>query len=195
MRSIIDKGNVVSMRGVPCLVCNIGSARGPYGMMSYATLTEAIYEAHARAPPSPQVMSTSAIGLVGCVILNPRTPTDALRWLKECHHSFHSGSRTNILEVLEDIGRIEASWAVFRQANGITSRACGRGENSYERQYFNYIQAKFLGRFKTWQLFCPWQGVCQGNGSLGHLLSVEEYDGATHQLLGHCWRPRCSSRC
>jgi hypothetical protein len=112
-------------------------------------------------------MPTLATGLVGCVILKPRTPKDVLRWLKECHNSFHSGSRTNILEVLEEIGRIEASWAVFRQANGITSRGCGRGENSYERQYFNYLQEKFLGRFKTWQLFDHGKVFVKGMDRLG----------------------------
>ena len=39
--SIIEKGSVVGVRGVPWLVSNIRSASGPYGLMSYATWMEA----------------------------------------------------------------------------------------------------------------------------------------------------------
>ncbi|MFM7985483.1 MAG: hypothetical protein ACKPKO_39830, partial [Candidatus Fonsibacter sp.] len=118
-----------------------------YGLMYYAT--EASYEVYHRARSSPQVLSTVQTGFVGCVMLNPRNPKDVLRWLTECHNSFHSGPRTIILEVLQESSRIEVLRGAFRQANGITSQGCGRGENTYERQYFTYIPDKFPGRFKT----------------------------------------------
>jgi hypothetical protein len=35
LRSIIDKGNVVGVRGAPWLVGNLGSASGPYGMICH----------------------------------------------------------------------------------------------------------------------------------------------------------------
>jgi hypothetical protein len=58
-----EQGAVLGVRGVPWVVAPEDPTSGRYGLMSYATLTEAIYLANEQAPESLQVQATIRTGL------------------------------------------------------------------------------------------------------------------------------------
>eukprot|EP00974_Lingulodinium_polyedra_P033263 3199543-Lingulodinium_polyedra.AAC.1 len=94
VRSILETGNIIGVRGVPWVLQAHGSTGGTdsaYQLMSYATLTESVYESVRREPNNKFVLETIRGGLPGSTVFHPRTPPDVLRYLKDIHNAFHQG--------------------------------------------------------------------------------------------------------
>ena len=102
--SISEKGLVAGVRGAAWAteVDPGQGVAGKYLMLTFGTLSSAAYLAHDRVPNNPFVVSTIEGGITGATLFSARTPTDVLRFLKDYHNSFHSGSKYSFPELLED---------------------------------------------------------------------------------------------
>ena len=67
--------------------------------MTYATLSEAIFEAFRKYPDDINCAESAAGGLGDCWIMAPGTPKDVLLYLKFSHNDFHQGRCQNTLRV------------------------------------------------------------------------------------------------
>lgn len=147
--SILAKGNVVGVRGAPWALP--GPTEGEHLLLSYGTLAEAVYEAHAREPTNPFVLHALKLGLPGATVFHPRTPPDVLSYMKSLHNEFHAGARTSFAELYNAVDEVEAAWSASKLEKGITARACpSSGEQTYEKQYWRFVSATFPKQFKNW---------------------------------------------
>jgi hypothetical protein len=100
---------VEGVRGVPWAIC-APDGGPPHMLLSYGTLTAAVYVAHEREPTNSMVHRTVRQGLKSAVVLQFRTPPDVVDYLIKLHNSFHDGSGTSFIEVLSMVAKIEAEW-------------------------------------------------------------------------------------
>lgn len=155
VQSILTKGNVVGVRGIPWAVP--AKSEGEYFLLSYGTLAEALYEALARERGNAFVQHALKLGLPGATIFHPRTPSDVLSYLKCLHNEFHAGAATSFMEVYGSVEAVEAAWNTHKIEKGITARSCPTGgEQSYEKQYWRFVNETYPKQFKHWQ---QWDNV------------------------------------
>lgn len=82
-----------------------------------ATLVEALYDAHDQQPENAQVKASVDDGIAGVIILNPRTPTDCLEYIRdELNKMVGVGARTSFLEHYNIVPAIENQWVEHRRA-------------------------------------------------------------------------------
>ena len=117
-KSVLQHGNVPGVRGAPWATGTWGSP--PYKLITYGTLSRAVYRAVAADPDNKVVQLSVARGLVGADLYRPDTPPDVVRWLKRYHNEFHDGSSYTFCESFED----RVGWG---------SRLCGIPTTSTER--------------------------------------------------------------
>ena len=104
---ILQEGCVAGVRGICVAVesnkVTMGDhAQEPeYWLLSWGTLTEAVYEAYRREPRNIMVKASVDNGITGCVILSARTPHDVLIWIRDYMNSFHYGSKYSFTELLK----------------------------------------------------------------------------------------------
>ena len=97
---LLDEGHVPTVRGLPWAVLKTDQiGKSTYYLMSYATLTEAMYIAFAREPGNDNIVGSIRDGLENCIVLSADTPADVLSWLKVTHNAFHHGASTNPIEL------------------------------------------------------------------------------------------------
>ena len=94
------------------------------------------------------------MGLLNAVVFESKMPDDIVGWLVKYHNDFgRDGSPYSFQELMKEIPGMEASWKLHCFRQGISSRSCGGGENSYEKKYCRHIQAEFEGKATSWQHF------------------------------------------
>eukprot|EP00959_Pyramimonas_sp_CCMP1952_P368765 7724312-Pyramimonas_sp.AAC.1 len=96
--SIKEDGNVAGVRGDPWAVFSPGGQL-PYLMISYGTLSRAVYRAAAEDPKNKMVKLTLKQGLRHMTVLDHRTPDDVIRFLIDFHNDWHKGSTFTLLQM------------------------------------------------------------------------------------------------
>ena len=142
--SVKEVGNIPGVRGQPWGVLSDGGDGRPYLMLTYGTLSAAVYIAASEDPQNPNVQMSIRNGIPGATLLHPRTPRDVLEWLRDWHNSFHSGSAISFIEILDKIIEVKAEWQVHCMKNGITVNSCGKGgELQYGKAMWTWIEQRF----------------------------------------------------
>ena len=141
LSSILNSGIISGSRGEPWLQYSRSSVGGILRTLAvtFGSLTDTLYDANELEPDNPNVKMTREAGLESCVCLRDDTPLDVVRSLRGCHNRFHNGSSYSWLELLREVTLIEKQWEVEKAKKGVTSKAT-RGENSYERVYWRWVQ-------------------------------------------------------
>ena len=140
--SICEDGHVPSVRGLPWAVCAAYSLSGPFYLMSYATLTEAIYEAHALHPNNKNVIDSITDGLENVILLSSDVPKDVLQWIKKTHNAFHHGADTNVMDILDDISQAHSSLTLQRESGKVAKTS--RGDVSgYQRAVQEFLAKNY----------------------------------------------------
>lgn len=102
VRSVKSRGIVESVRGELWAVAPEDldeNRKGPYLLLSCASLVEAFYEGISQEPNNPNLLATVKRGIEGRV-LSRRTPGSVCRFLTTIHNQFHHGASTNFLELI-----------------------------------------------------------------------------------------------
>eukprot|EP00959_Pyramimonas_sp_CCMP1952_P366242 7670463-Pyramimonas_sp.AAC.1 len=108
-------------------------------LLSHATLTEAVYEAHRRKPSNRYVKTTLQLGLQ-IKVFQGRTPKYICEYLKEIHNEFHSGAQTSFLEKYDNAKETEIDWAKHCKSKGIQARSLPtKGPNTYRKTYWKWM--------------------------------------------------------
>ena len=155
--SILKHGIWIGIRGQPWAV---PSAAGPFQMIAWGTLVEALYLAAEEDPENPQVKASIARGLPQTVLFKENTPDEVVSWLKALHNKEGGGSGKTVPEVLEEIRVIEAEWEVYKKKHGITST--GTGEAAYEKRWWSWLQQYHGGKYRSWRQFDSSKTVYHG---------------------------------
>ncbi len=114
---------VQGVRGEPWIVdANAGE---PKWLLTYGTLTNAIYLANEEMPSNAQVVMTLNQGLRDCLIFRKDTPLDVLRWLRDYHNRFHQGAAQSFTELLDEVLVVEGAWQVYKDQIGKMPELCG----------------------------------------------------------------------
>ena len=121
---VIHEGAVSGVRGQPWAQISKGGVP-PYQLLSYGTLTRAIYAAHDRAPTNINVIETVKVGLQNVTLFSENTPVDVLEWLIDFHNSFHQGSSFTVLQHFDLTIKADAEWKVHCTSKGITQTSSG----------------------------------------------------------------------
>ena len=101
--NVLENGLLASVRGQAWAVeCQSDGDHQSYHLLTFGTLTEAVYEAVTRAPDNPLVIASVKSGITNALVINKRTPKDVLEWLRDYHNEFHNGSKYAFPELLED---------------------------------------------------------------------------------------------
>ena len=154
--SIEKRGALVGVRGLAWAVKPDGD--GPYQMISWGHLCDAVLLAASRSPSNPYVQATLKKGIVNAVVFNHSTPDDVLLHLVRLHNEFHRGSGESFLDVLSDLKILEQRWAIHRKAQKIVARG-GTGEASYATIYWKWVQQSRPGFASSWQQYESWKAV------------------------------------
>ena len=132
--SVLKNGNVPGVRGAPWAVLSTGNTP-PYKLITYRTLSKAVYMAKKVAPENPLVIASIEAGLPNAVLFDCRIPEDVVIWLRDYHNGFHNGASTSFVEVLKAIPQLEADWFVFATKHSLTVRGCGTGDASWTARW------------------------------------------------------------
>ena len=150
-QSLMKRGLVEGVRGAAWMVFSVGNQL-PALAITYASLSRAFYGALLKQPLNPQLLNTLNNGLRKVRMLDFRTPAKVIRHLRDYHNQFHSGAFYSFLELMGEIKHIEAEFKNFALARGITS-SISSGENSYEKQYWRWVQSHHEGNAQSWRHF------------------------------------------
>jgi len=152
--SVERQGALVGVRG------NAWAVKGAdmYNMLTWGHLCEAVLMAAGRSPDNAYVKATLKRGIVSATIFGPQTPDDVLHHLVRMHNNFHRGSSSSFVDLLSDLVKIEAKWAIHRQQNKIQSRG-GTGENAYQALYWKFVSSKYPNFCSTWPQYESWKTV------------------------------------
>ena len=94
---------------IPAGPC-IPGKRQAYLLLSHGTRAEAVYQCMKQEPINSRIVQTVEHGILA-KILDPRTPPDVLKHLKELRNAFHkSRAGTNHIELYAMICDIESAW-------------------------------------------------------------------------------------
>ncbi|CAK0892601.1 unnamed protein product, partial [Prorocentrum cordatum] len=121
---VLSMGSVPGVRGQPWAVLTAdradpdGDGVPPYQLLTFGTLTRAIYNAISREPENPQVEATLEAGLHGAQIYSCRTPPDVCEFLMEFHNEFHQGSGYTLIQFVQLTEKSEAQWKAHAHSSG-----------------------------------------------------------------------------
>ena len=73
-----------------------------FELLTFGTLTSAVYLAHKRSPENPHIKDAVLGGVEGCVVLHAKTPLDVIRWLRDFHNLFHGGQSYGLMQFFKD---------------------------------------------------------------------------------------------
>ena len=111
-------GLMQGVRGACWAVLSPGG-RPPYRVLSFGTLSEAVYAAHQQTPKHPLISASVAAGIPDAMLLHERTPLVVCRLLKDMNNQFHGGSGMQLPEQLQDVLSIQQSWNAHCKLNGL----------------------------------------------------------------------------
>jgi len=101
-----------------CVPDTLDKKKWTLSQMGAATFFAALYrcmEQHAENDYVKHFVSMG--GVTGVVILNPRTPTDALKWIRDQGNKCVGlGSAKSFMEIMKEIPTIEKEWIAHRNA-------------------------------------------------------------------------------
>jgi hypothetical protein len=92
---LLSKGLLQGVRGACWAMIDPRDAKKRW-LITFGTLTHAIYIAHKRDPTNPFIIEALATGIRGCTEFHQRTPVDVVRFLRDVHNDFHKGSKYSI---------------------------------------------------------------------------------------------------
>eukprot|EP00959_Pyramimonas_sp_CCMP1952_P206887 4327370-Pyramimonas_sp.AAC.1 len=115
MEKGLTMGNIAGVRGQPWAVLSPGHGKDgegvpPYRLVSYATLTRAVYRAVSEDPIDANVKETLRQGLENVQVYRASTPRDVVIWLRDFHNEFHSGPGYTVVELLKLADAAELKW-------------------------------------------------------------------------------------
>ena len=169
VKRIQTKGLVEGVRGQAWAV--VGESASEYELISHATLVEALYLAHSRDlhKKNKYVQKSMELGVVAKVF-DAKTPSDVLTFLKQLHNEFHFGAQTSHLEMYDLVKDIEKTWREFCRKHKIRARLCPtKGEGTYVKKYWKFIQTHHAGGFKTFDAFLQAKTFVNGMSKIGLL--------------------------
>ena len=141
-------GVVEGVRGQAWAVLS-AEGRGPFRMLSWGTLSRAVYEAHRIDPTNPNVQKTLENGLRNVVLLHHRTPKDITDFLRDFHNRWHGGADKSFTDLVAEVPQLHAGWQAFCASRGLTSRSCGTGAESYTARNWAWLQQNYKDLFPS----------------------------------------------
>jgi hypothetical protein len=106
---VLSTGIIEGVRGSPWAVKS--DCGGPLQLLSFATLTRAVYCAHQKEPLNPHVQFTIGQGLKNATVLRSDIPDDVIMYLINLHNSYHFGVDTTIVEILRTVVKLNSQWS------------------------------------------------------------------------------------
>ena len=149
VKGVLRNGVIPGVRGQPIAVPRSTSLKSTadepsFWLLAHATLSEAVYIAAEREPSNKQVLESVKNGLSNVLVLQARTPRDALIYFKEEANNWHEGAQQNVVEFMEMAVEASNSWTAHCAINSIKVRECpGAGPNTYGRQMERFILSKY----------------------------------------------------
>ena len=140
-------------------------------LLSAATLTESLYDAHREHPTNSQVAASISKGFTGVKLVNPRIPEDAIDYIRDYQNGLVGvGAKTSFLEHLRTVPAIEEEWLKERRSLASKQRQNkdgqpdtaeaegdddkkGRTQANYESDWFAWISRVFPNRFDSFNMF------------------------------------------
>ena len=149
VKGVLRNGVIPGVRGQPIAVPRSDSlsSRGDEQscwLLAHATLSEAVYVAAEREPENKQVLESIKNGLSNVLVLQARTPRDALSYFKDEANKWHTGAQHNVVEFMEMAMEASNSWTAHCAIHSIKVRECAAaGPNTYGRQMERFILSKY----------------------------------------------------
>ena len=150
VQSICEKGIVYGVRGEPWLQAPV-DIHAPHRCIGWGSLTDAAYYCFEHHKDNDNVRRVLKEGLLHACVFTARMKDDCTNWLVKYHNDFgRDGSPYSFQELMKEVPEMEAGWRLHCHRKGITSRSCGGGEQTYEKQYWRFIQAEYEGKANSW---------------------------------------------
>ena len=150
---LLEHGVVQGVRGAAWAIQDEANPE-QYFLLSWGTLSDAMYVAVQRDPHNKQLKSSLATGIPACTVFHPRTPKDVVKHLITSHNDFHHGSANTFVQRYKQVEEMEAAWSKHASSNNITISSCpSTGENRYEAQYSRFVQKNYPGTCSSWRVF------------------------------------------
>ncbi|CAK0815268.1 unnamed protein product, partial [Prorocentrum cordatum] len=138
-RLVRDYGVIPGVRGEPRGIQSDTASGMPALMVTYGTLSRAVYKAAKKWPENKMAQVSLTRGLRNATLFDSRAPKDVIRWLRDWHSEFHNGSRFTLLQYWEHLSDMSAEY----QARGKTGGAvmsfwdwhCARFKKEAERRF------------------------------------------------------------
>lgn len=138
-------GNAQSAQGAA--VAQDTGIAGHFKLLSYGTLTRAIFMAHSFWPDESTVKLTIKNGL-RIRRVHQRTPDDIVVCLRDWYNSFHGGASITFLESLQRTHEVSSNLQAHAMAQGWEAR-----DKDYESKAFEWICSKYEGTFASSKMF------------------------------------------
>jgi hypothetical protein len=135
-------GVLSGVRGDPWAILSPDGV-GPHQLITWGTLSRAIFIALEEDPLNPKILKSIAKGLERVVEFNARTPADIIAFLRDWHNRWNGGAEENFVDKLFKVKSRDAAWRSFCLAQGWTSRNCGKGPDSYVGRNWAWLQQHF----------------------------------------------------
>jgi hypothetical protein len=132
IKSIRKFGLAQDVRGIAAAMPSLGGG-APYLMLTYGSITRAIYICAEKYGSEENVKSTISNGLV-LDVYDEDMPTDGGRFIRDFFNSFHKGAGISFLEILSSTMARDAEWKAHAMRNAIPLSRGGRGANSTEKK-------------------------------------------------------------
>ena len=123
----------------------------PYLAITWGSRGAAVYKAVQIDAKNPYVAQTLENGVQDATLLHERTPSKALRWLRDYSNQFHMGSSSSFIDKMQECVTIQDDWGVAKKDNGWTSRLLG-GTQEYDKKFRSWFE-ETNSEFGEWELF------------------------------------------
>jgi hypothetical protein len=142
MNCLRDNGLIAEARGHPWAV--VGPDGGPpYQLLTYGTLSRALYRAVAAWPENENIRMTLEAGCEDLTLFVNKLPGQVVRWLRDYHNGFlNIGSAMTIVQIMNEIPEIEANFAAYRTIEQVAGRNSGQLR-------LKWLQTNYPNRFTS----------------------------------------------
>ena len=147
VKSLRKYGLTQDVRGIACAVPSPGN-KAPYRMLTFGSVTRAVYIAAEKYGDEELIKKTLEIGLF-VDIYDEAMPSDAARFIRDYFNSFHKGAAVSFLEILNSTLPRDAEWKAYACRHGIPLSRGGRGANATDKHLEKWLNEHHEGLYKS----------------------------------------------
>ena len=150
VKGVLMKGIIPGVASEPWLVHSSAVRSYPYLAITWGSRGAAVYKAVQIDAKNPYVAQTLENGVQDATLLHERTPSKALRWLRDYSNQFHMGSSSSFIDKMQECVTIQDDWGVAKKDNGWTARLLG-GTQEYDKKFRSWFE-ETSSEFGEWEL-------------------------------------------